>query len=537
MLPFSWNVHHAALVHPTDNAVVVNGLSVSYGSLSQLINAVAQSLNELGISSGDRMALVASKNIYSVSTILGALQAGVVVVPINPLLKSAQLGFIVNNCSAVILLCSQTQYAALMQEGVKLPSLKIVVLVPEAVAPDNSKAAANESKQPDNHTILMEWTSFTRRAPSDSTENNLARISIEPTDDIAAILYTSGSTGMPKGVALTRSNLHYGAVSVSTYLEISAQDRILGMMPLSFDYGLNQLTTAMHTGACLVLHDYRFPKSVIDMIREHRITGLPAVPHVWDQLMAIQWPEVPHLRYATSTGGSLQEPTIKSISTRLPHTRLYSMYGFTEAFRATYLPPSELKARPKSIGKAVPHAKVMVVDSEGREQPPYKIGELIQSGPLVSAGYWRDLEGTQQKFRTRPAYADDKIVYAWSGDLCHTDEEGYLYFVSRRDDQVKLNGHRTSPSEIERTLVQCEWIQEACILCVPHSRFGHVAIAFVVTNNKVDANDLTNWCRRELPSYLVPDKWYFVANLPTSPNNKIDRHTLLQQHLEASHAS
>jgi len=298
------------------------------------------------------------------------------------------------------------------------------------------------------------------------------------------------------------------------------------MMPLSFDYGLSQLTSSIVSGAALVLYDYILPRALVNAVTKHRITGIPAVPHVWDQLVKIDCPEVPCLRYITNTGGKLHTPTIELLMHKLPGVALYSMYGFTEAFRASYLSPEELPVRPSSVGKAVPFATVLIVDEAGKEQPPFTHGELIQAGLLVSQGYWNDPAGTAAKIHPRGVGGDSLKPYAWSGDIAYKDDEGYIYFVSRKDDMVKLNGHRTSPSEIESTLVRCPSISQASVLSKPDARFGNVIVAFVVLESPTETKKLTQWCQKMLPPYMVPAQWEFLDEFPLTPNNKVDKEKL-----------
>ena len=525
MLAFWANLQAIARDDPERTALLGDNVHISYQSLSDSATAVAGSLAAMGVLRGDRVALIATKTPVSIAAILGALQLGAVIVPINPLLKSRQRAHIVRDSGAKTVFCSTSEATDLLTD--KNLSALISIVVNTGLVNEVAKSRLDSLIGVD----IIKWTDLLAmgRIAASECQQDIS-------DDLGAILYTSGSTGSPKGVMLTRSNLHHGALGISTYLSNTQEDRILALMPLSFDYGLSQLTSAIHCGACLVLHDYLFPKAVIDSVLKHRITGLPAMPHLWDRLMGVRWPDTPWLRYATSTGGSLQQPTIEAIGNRLPNTALYSMYGFTEAFRATYLPPAQSLLKPASVGIAVPYAKVLVVDADGRETAPLEHGEIIQSGELVTAGYWNDPKSTSQKFRTRPAICGniDTATYAWSGDVGYKDADGYLYFVSRNDDIIKLNGHRVSPAEIEKNLISCDLLDEVCVLCVPDLRFGNTAIAIVVAKNEVLVSDLTNWARLNLPSFMVPTEWYCLPELPTSANNKVDRSFLLSQYQNGS---
>lgn len=510
---------------PEHTAIESGDTTVSYKELSQMVASTARSVHLTGVQPGERVALLATKTIASIVLILGTLRVGAVVVPVNPLLKQRQLANIIDHSDAKLLLCSKTRYNDLLSEPTSLKSLHTVVLTDEHL----STSLPHEKHTTEYSKNLIVWNDFIRLGENDESLH-FAEIQ---DNGLGAILYTSGSTGSPKGVMLTRSNLQYGAISVSSYLENTSDDRILALMPLSFDYGLSQLTTAIHSGACLVLHDYFLPKKLLETAAKHRVTGIPAVPHLWDNLVAVEWPVLPDLRYVTSTGGRLQEPTIRAMKERLCKVKIYSMYGFTEAFRATYLNPDDINKRPTSIGKAVPYADVLVVNAEGIENPPFETGEIIQAGPLVTAGYWKDPNETNRIFRQNSNIKSTNIDarIAWSGDLGYTDNEGYLYFVSRSDDQVKLNGHRASPTEIESTLIQCQWIIELCVICAPHSSFGNIAIAYAVVQKAITEEDLTHWARQNLPNYMVPLHWYLLSELPTTPNNKIDRKTLLNTYL------
>ena len=509
-----------------NTALVYGTCKLSYGALATSVQCVIGAIQSLSPKPGDRIALVANKTPETVSLILAALHMRVVLVIINPLLKAPQLKHIIEDSGACTLLCGSRTIQHLVVQGHIPCSLQKLILTPEPNATKNSNNMGSGWKiLPDliDEIKPQGWQQFIECAIDSTVEATYRPVG----DDLAVILYTSGSTGKPKGVMISHTNLFYGALSVSTYLGNSHNDRILALMPFSFDYGLNQLMSSIVSGATLVLYDYIVPRGLVEKVVEQRITGIPAVPHLWDQLIKIKWPNMHHLRYITSTGGRLQEPTIQKLMQILPGTSIFSMYGFTEAFRATYLPPEELPVRPKSIGKAVPYANVLVVDEFGRDLPPFENGELVQSGLLVSQGYWNDPEGTASKIHHRQIEGNSGEVYAWSGDLAYKDDEGYIYFVSRKDDMVKLNGHRVSPSEIETTLLSCPWINQASVLCVPDARFGNVAVAFIVLASPAEPIELSQWCKKMLPPYMVPTQWKILDSLPLTPNNKIDKDMLI----------
>ena len=512
--------HRTALVH--------GEREITYSALSTSVQAVENALRKLKPVPGERLAIIADKTPEVVIALLAALRVKIVLVLINPVLKTRQIEHILQDSGATTLMCQPHKWEHLLTDGSASNCLERVILIPgllhtyDTLVTNNSRGKYGNKTDKINTVTVQKWNQFIR----DCADTESIASTQPSAEDHALILYTSGSTGKPKGVMLSHANLFHGALSVSTYLDNNQEDRILALMPLSFDYGLSQLTSAMYCGATLVLYDYLIPRGVTDVVSQQRITGVPAVPHLWNQLVKIEWPDVPHLRYITSTGGRLQLSTILLLTEKLPGTAIYSMYGFTEAFRATFLPPKEISQRPESIGKAVPHANIFIVDDDGRELPAGKHGELVQSGPLVSLGYWNDPNGTAAKFRHSEENSGSSELYAWSGDLAYKDEDGYIHFVSRKDDQVKLNGYRSSPSEIETTLAACPWIDGVCVLCIPDLRFGSVAVAFVVLNKPIELAELSQWSKNELPSFMVPGKWIILNELPVTANNKIDKQGL-----------
>ena len=357
--------------------------------------------------------------------------------------------------------------------------------------------------------------------------------------DVAAILYTSGSTGNPKGVVFSHQNLFLGASSVCQYLKNSSDDRILGLLPLSFDAGLSQLTTAFHCGATIVLMNYLLPSKVVKIISSENITGLTSVPPVWIALANLNWSSNTgkSLRYIASTGGVMPEPTLHQLRTRLPNTTVYLMYGFTEAFRSTYLDPAELDSRPTSIGKSIPNAEILVINEEGQLCGPHEPGELVHCGPLVTQGYWNDPIATAAKFRPVERKRDEKSVTevaAWSGDVVTGDEEGFLYFVKRSDELIKTSGYRVSPSEVEGVLYASGMVEEAAVFGTRHPTLGQAIAAVIVPieSHQFEMSNLLAACRQALPGYMVPTYMHATETLPRNANGKIDRLKLKQTYEE-----
>ena len=352
--------------------------------------------------------------------------------------------------------------------------------------------------------------------------------------DMAAILYTSGSTGRPKGVVLSHRNMVAGAKSVASYLENTSTDTLLAALPLSFDAGFSQLTTAFHAGARVVLINYLLPKDVLNALANERVTGLTAVPPMYIQLAQMNWPQSisEHLRYFANTGGRMPLETLNALRARVPKTKPYLMYGLTEAFRSTYLPPDEVDRRPDSIGKAIPNAEILVLREDGAPCAPNEPGELVHRGALVAMGYWNDAEKTAERFRSLPGRESGLMLpetAVFSGDTVRMDDEGFLYFVGRRDEMIKSSGYRISPTEIEEALYATQLVGEAAAFGVPHPSLGQaiVVVATPRSPNGIDEKTLLASCRDRLPVFMLPAKIDIRPGpLPKNPNGKIDRKLL-----------
>jgi acyl-CoA ligase (AMP-forming) (exosortase A-associated) len=351
--------------------------------------------------------------------------------------------------------------------------------------------------------------------------------------DGAAIFYTSGSTGRPKGVVLSHANIVAGADSVSQYLQNRSEDRLLAVLPFSFDYGFSQLSTAFHVGASVVLMEYLLPQDIPLKVGKECITGLAGVPPLWNRLADLDWPQAAQdsLRYVTNSGGTMPTETLQKLRRSLPKTQPYLMYGLTEAFRSTYLPPSELDRRPNSIGKAIPNAEVLVMRPDGTVCSDDEPGELVHRGALVALGYWNDPVTTAERFRPidisgwcpgRPEIA------VWSGDVVRRDEEGFLYFIGRRDDLIKTSGYRVSPVEVEEGLFATGLVSAAVALGIPDRQLGEVIATIVVPapNTAADSAALRAACKQSLPLYMVPSIIEWRTELPRNPNGKYDRAAL-----------
>jgi acyl-CoA ligase (AMP-forming) (exosortase A-associated) len=339
---------------------------------------------------------------------------------------------------------------------------------------------------------------------------------------------------------LSHRNLLTGGQSVSRYLGNHEDDCILAALPLSFDAGFSQLTTAFTVGAHVVLVNYLLPADIVRLCAKHGVTGLTCVPPLWIQLADLDWPAAATqgLRYFANTGGRMPKATLDRLRAIFPGAEPYLMYGLTEAFRSTYLDPSEVDRRPDSIGKAIPNAEILVVREDGSPCAPGEPGELVHRGALVAMGYWGDAERTAERFRPAPARHDGICtteLAVWSGDVVVADEEGFLYFVSRKDEMIKTSGYRVSPTEIEEVVYSTGLVRDAVALGVEDPRIGqHIVLAVSPANgHDLLPETLLSELKEQLPLYMVPKRIVVRPTLPRSPNDKFDRN-LLRQELTAS---
>ena len=514
-LPARW-----AHSRPEATALSIAGRpALDYGSLDRLLDHVASGLLGLGLSRGERVGIFVEKSLECVAAMFGAGRAAGVFVPVNPILKPAQVSYILQDCNVRVLVTSTPRLKALSEVLGECHDLRHVVLVDSpAELPEIDGASAHR------------WQDLL-----DAEPRSPARV---VDSDVASILYTSGSTGRPKGVVLSHRNMVAGAKSVAEYLENDADDALLAALPLSFDAGFSQLSTAFHSGARVVLINYLMPRDVLKAVVRERITGLTAVPPLWIQLSQLEWPESvgEHLRYIANTGGRMPLKTLATLREQLPKVRPYLMYGLTEAFRATYLPPEEADQRPDSIGKAIPNSEILVLREDGSPCAANEPGELVQRGALVAMGYWNDPEKTAERFKPLPGDAPGREaglvlpeIAVFSGDTVRRDEDGYLYFIGRTDEMMKTSGYRVSPTEVEEILYGTRLVGECVAFGIPHETLGQAIVAIVTAPSgaALDLKALTTECKARMPAYMVPSHIHEHSGpLPRNPNGKIDRKTL-----------
>jgi acyl-CoA ligase (AMP-forming) (exosortase A-associated) len=497
-------------------ALTFKDATISYEQLQERLKGFAAGLDRIGLRRGERVGIYLDKRIETVVSVFGTSAAGGVFVPINPVLRPRQVGYILRDCDVRVLVTTAERLELLADELELSGSLEHVVVLGDRPEPAPGRHA---------------WDDF--QCDGEVTERGIIDV------DMAAILYTSGSTGNPKGVVLSHRNLLAGGESVSHYLGNDEHDCILAVLPLSFDAGFSQLTTGFTAGAHVVLVNYLLPRDVVRLCAKHQVTGLTCVPPLWLQLIDQVWPAeaTRSLRYFANTGGRMPRATLEKLRAIFPDADPYLMYGLTEAFRSTYLDPAEVDRRPDSIGKAIPNAEILVVRDDGTLCEPGEEGELVHRGALVAMGYWNDPERTAERFKPAPgrngALCTAELA-VFSGDLVKCDEEGFLYFVSRKDEMIKTSGYRVSPTEIEEVAYSTGLVGDAVALGIDDERLGqHILLAVSPANGALEPDVLLTELRQQLPLYMVPKNVVVRPELPRSPNGKFDRN-LLRQELQAA---
>jgi amino acid adenylation domain-containing protein len=491
--------------HPDKTALVAGADRLTYGQLDRAADRVAAALAAGGVVRGDRVVVLMDNSWQAVAAIFGALRAGAVFSPVNPSTKADKLAYILNNCRA----------SAIVTQGKLLPAAKAAV----AQAPSVVLTMAAGARPGEASGSVARF------------EDALCADSPLPADpgidiDLAMLIYTSGSTGFPKGVMMTHQNVVAAATSITTYLENTADDIVLNVLPISFDYGLYQVLMAARMGATLVLEkSFAFPQAVFRKMIDEKVTGFPIVPTMAAlilQMRDLRPGAFPDLRYVTNTAAALPPAHIARLQALFPGTRLYSMYGLTECKRCTWLPPAELANRPSSVGIAIPGTEAYVVDDDGRRVAAGIVGELVIRGAHVMKGYWENEEATDRALRPGP-YPWEKVLH--TGDLFRTDDEGFLYFVGRKDDIIKTRGEKVSPKEVENAIYALPGIREVAVVGVPDAILGLAIRAVVVAeqDSGLTEHAVIRHCAAHLEDFMVPKAVEFRDALPKTDSGKISR--------------
>jgi acyl-CoA ligase (AMP-forming) (exosortase A-associated) len=481
-------------------ALITREGELDYAGLERTVASLAGAFEARGLEAGARVASWLPKTRMTSLLPLACARAGLVHVPVNPLLKRAQVAHILADSEASLLVTGKARFDSLdsgdVQGGCGI------------VLEDEGTAMLDRGGGP---------------PPSKQDPQNLA-----------ALLYTSGSTGRPKGVMLSHANLWLGAIGVASYLGLTPEDRTLAVLPFAFDYGQNQLLSSWAAGASVVPMEYLAARDVVRAVERHAITTLAGVPPLWVQLIEAPWPPraALSLRRLTNSGGRLPASVVRRVREIFPIAEIHLMYGLTEAFRSTSLDPAFVDLHPDSIGTAVPFAEILCVRPDGSLTAPDEEGELVHCGPLVAKGYWRDEERTRQRFRPAPRASCFGGTAVWSGDKVRQDAEGLLYFVGRDDAMIKTSGNRVSPTEVEEAAVASGLVAEAVALGYPDPRLGE-AIALVVRPAAREREEgLRAFLKRELPNFMQPSAIVWRDELPRSPNGKLDRERLKSELIE-----
>lgn len=500
-------LQHSAERLPDKVALVCDGQRLTYAQIEAMANRLANALREHGVGRGDRVGIFLNNTVEAVVSIFATLKAGGVFVFINHTTKQDKLAYILNNCEAAALITEARKAGISDRITAGTPSLRVRVL-----------CGKNADKAAEERAGCLSFDAIQASYPADRPP----QVNIDL--DLACLIYTSGSTGDPKGVMSDHSNVVFAASSIIQYLENVEDDIVLSVIPLSFDYGLYQLLMVFKFGGTLVLEKgFTYPAAVLKQIEEERATGFPIVPTIMAILLQMDLSafDLSSLRYISNTAAALPPSHIQEFRRKFPWVTVVSMYGLTETKRTLYLPPDQIDIRPGSVGIAIPGTEVWLEDENGNRLGPGEIGELVIRGRHVMRGYWNAPEATAQRYRPGPL-PGERVCY--SGDLFRMDEEGYLYFLGRKDDIIKSRGEKVAPKEVENVLYQIPNVVEAAVVGVPDPILGEAVKAFVVVRgNHLTEKDILAHCRAHLEDYMVPKVVEFRDELPKTSSGKIKK--------------
>jgi amino acid adenylation domain-containing protein len=487
---------------PDKVALVCGDRRLSYAQLDAAAARLAATLAAGGAGRGERVVIFAENGWEVAVAIFAAAKAGAVFSVVNPTTKADKLGFILRNCRP----------AGLVTQGRLLPvAAEALAQAPPVACRIVAAATAPEG-----------WTTLDAALSGGAPPPPFPGIDL----DLAMLVYTSGSTGFPKGVMMTHANVDAAAGSIIAYLGVTADDVILSALPLAFDYGLYQLLMSVRCGATLVLEtSFAFPQAVLAKLTQERATCFPLVPTIAALLLQMRDlvpGAFPHLRILTNTAAALPPAHIARLQALFPATRIFSMYGLTECKRCTWLPPEELARRPASVGIAIPGTEAWVVRNDGSRAAPEEVGELVIRGPHVMQGYWEDAAATARALHPG-SYPWERVLH--TGDLFRADADGFLYFVGRKDDIIKTRGEKVSPKEVENVLYALHGVREAVVIGVPDPVQGMAlkAVLAMEPGTVLTERDVIGHCAARLEDFMVPRLVEFRAELPKTDTGKISR--------------
>ncbi len=493
-------LENAAQTDPDKIGLILENESYTYAQIISRVNQIAHYLKTIGLEKGSRIGIYSRKRTESVIAILAILSTDYVLVPITRLLKPDQIRHIIEDCGISCLITDQK----------KIGNVKAIDF--------EGKLISYEATKESDVSFEEIYKCYTDEIDCDIKGHNNA-----------VITYSFGSTGNPKGIVIDHRALIDGARIVSKYLNIQKEDVISGILSFNLDYGLNQIFTTLYKKATLAIHRFVLPVDFFTHLIDDKVTILPLMPIHITQMFDEDPRRIPQpehfkrLRTITSSGGNITPLMIKNITTQFPDAKFYSMHGLTEAFRSAYLRPEQIHIRPNSIGKEIPDVELYVINEKGEACAPREIGELIHRGACIYKGYWNAPEETAKRFKSihildkvihPEGQLTDEIVIA-SGDYVYADEEGYLYFVSRKDDMIKTQGFRVSPYEIESVAYEnIPAIIDCAVFSIPNEEIEEEIVMIYSARTELARNEILFELKKHLPNYMLPEQIVYKKNMP-----------------------
>lgn len=495
---------------PDKTALVFKDRRLTWAEVDALASRIASLLASLGVVRGDRVMIVLDNSVEAAAALFGVLRAGAIFTIVNPQTKTDKLVYLLNDCRCRVVIIDRLLERVYQAAFPAAPHLEAALIV------------RDEGKAEGGRLAHVRLESF-ERAVAAASRSPLACRTI-PTD-LAGIVYTSGSTGDSKGVMLTHTNMVMAAESITTYLRNVPDDVVIGLLPMSFDYGLYQWLMVNQFGGTLVLEQsFAYPMAIINLIEKEKVTGLPVVPTIVSILRQYEAKglRLEGVRYVTNTAAALAVSHIETLKRLCPGARIYSMYGLTECKRVCYLPPEDLDRKPTSVGIPMPNMEVFVLDPQGNEVPPETVGELVIRGPHVMRGYWEKPQVTAEWLKPGKLPGE---MWLWSGDAFKRDAEGYLYFIGRKDDIIKTRGEKVSPREVENVLYSLAGVQDVAVVGEPDEILGQAIHAYLTLHEGTEYTtaQVVHHCAAHLEGFMVPKKVTFLSSMPKTTSGKVKK--------------